>query len=1078
MINLTTNNKDVFVTAASVTNVPAPKEPSPVPLPQPLPTSNKTIVLSHETKKTIVGKCLMSIEQQLAPHFQLKFLGFLSIADVCKLVLMEVFVKMHQARVPQSPKSKDEAPVFAAKEAAIYLDFKNYLEGWTTSKNTHTPLQLFEKVQAWYKIAPEDFQKLTDTLKLLDRIHQYPEFSLLNLSEFLPEIPSDTHVKGFIYLTQLNQKLISLFNPVFNTYKESLNNVSQAADMIVKLSKEVKNTAAAKISNKLQLLIDSNLPARVNIERYLLHMRHRRSTAVEMCYWIGRLNPDDGFFTHYVDKFLHDLPHFAASCEKASDSFKQFWDDKEEEVCLWGTFEGITKNTFENYRKWMRDTETIRCRYFVLYAQMFSSLKKNSNTSSNIDLVYFVTHLLQFMKMLCQKKVQIAKADRSKQSLIADLEKDYQNLLKTYPEWFQKILGAVYDHFDRINKQVMQESEQFLRKPLWTSAVVNSSEQEFKAKNFEAFENLLQVLIKCPIRSSGKATEADVLDCAIALMQQINQRSIETRGTDDAVKASIKQWKVNVSSRPDIRQNYEIWLGTKSLQTSLKTCQTSNDLCFNFLIPFYVKCRSGLTNSTIRQEILDSSWMLYVDKSRSKRSKALKTAKQQKFVPKKQDAEIKPTGRKKEPSLIVPQPQRSLSFSQYLQTYLSGPCAVIPSDVCKWPSIESWKVNDLDQGYHIAHIDWMIEMMHSVLLRKELRTLPLLVSTLNNSLYLAQEQALTPLFVDTFPNREVSHGLYMKNKLLGISPLGGGHDKGSFWFRYPNQSLHFHMPEEDQPRVALDINLKLEQEGAGDMPQIQRTVNALLCEGIQYICNRAKERVPDENQAKELSLVEKAMMERIEKIAQGRPEDQVTLKLEEVQALEALQGRLDHIRTKIQSTIHSEKVRANPKVSLALKDCAIHTARLRDALILYQQFPQQKYASVHARNVIIAGQYIAELCGAIHSLMLGDEMRTHNLLLYAKNLKWITALKPKSLQLLEELNVKKGSDYPFAAHLKQGEKSAKGLEWLNSAYQNALVAQDAGEGFKSVKVNKFDFMSLVSDEVDMIEDLFTKACVI
>lgn len=417
-----------------------------------------------------------------------------------------------------------------------------------------------------------------------------------------------------------------------------------------------------------------------------------------------------------------------------------------------------------------------------------------------------------------------------------------------------------------------------------------------------------------------------------------------------------------------------------------------------------------------------------------------------------------------------------LTFSQLLSKNPNMP----PHKFAHNNSIE--KICEMDQIYHLNHFTWTLEMIEISLKTGSFHHLGLLGSNLINHLYLAQEQALTPFYVST--DQEARHGLVAMSRTLGFE-CSPNNDNGSIWFRYPHSSQRFYLTHGLNIPKGLEAILSNDSNFSNDPDQLQNYLEGIINlskEGIRYLLKIFENKNLNIS-PKILKTFEESFNTRIQNIFNLTSKDNFHL---HENSNSVLSKELYSLSERLKQVKESLKKHVNQKASInaSISDLSSHINRLLAAMDLLKAFPEQKYLSIHERNVWVSGQYLAELSGIIISQLQENELHTHNLQSYVTLFDLEQVLSQDCLKLLEEIDMKKGSEYIYRKFSNKQGSVPFGLKCLSEAYEISMHAAIEGEGFlpsclKNLSLPKEHsrLINLISREVDLIESLVEKKIV-
>jgi hypothetical protein len=513
---------------------------------------------------------------------------------------------------------------------------------------------------------------------------------------------------------------------------------------------------------------------------------------------------------------------------------------------------------------------------------------------------------------------------------------------------------------------------------------------------------------------------------------------------------------------------------------NLDTFISLHTLCNSTLLSTLQYCKGNVSLENYTEVSNDSLWMHSID-AETEVPRPKSSIEKKKITPPKKPAtkkseKSKPISLSKKDKKVIPSvvctPKPMELYSSY-RGFLYENDTICPSSVSSQNTRLGPYLYDLDQGYHLAHLDLTLEMMNTC---RDPSMLSLLMPSFNYYLYMIQEQTITPAYLSANPEGELIHNLVYMTRGLNINLKCARHSKGSYWFRYPNQNTNDRYSTAHES-TSLDVSLKLEQENTDHTHQLV-VFNEIAKEGVKFFTSGHQERCLDPNDKPYFDKIRKDLERRLNAISENA--QSITDNQMSENTLQKLSKHIEAI-DKLHTWIENErntKWSSRPKLIPVLNDLLIHIKRLQHSVSLLKAYPQQRYLSVHARNVVFFGQYMIELAGTLECLSQRDDFRDHNLSEYASRLNWNTWLG-SSRSLIDTLNVKKGSEYIFWEFYKAKGDVPTGLQLLNDTYHMSITAAESGEGFTpkglSGDINTYHeaITDILSEEVNFLE-LYTK----
>ncbi|MDF2549219.1 MAG: hypothetical protein K0S07_286, partial [Chlamydiales bacterium] len=345
-----------------------------------------------------------------------------------------------------------------------------------------------------------------------------------------------------------------------------------------------------------------------------------------------------------------------------------------------------------------------------------------------------------------------------------------------------------------------------------------------------------------------------------------------------------------------------------------------------------------------------------------------------------------------------------------------------------------------DATFHFNHFLRAFELMQ--LLQKEGGLTQALLSSVIYHLGLANEQALTPVYLQKFSAEELTHDLtamasFCQTAASQLEPL----NQASIAFRYPyEQAKRLQWIGQKAP---LGLHLILSPPKNMQKMQVQSKIDQMVQGGVHHFtaCLNTPSLKPLVGKIETAFQQLFPLPDLKEQAAQAFAERQ---KRELEAALHFIERKL----TPIEQQLHKMAEQAG-EIGDLFKTISYHLKSFRELLALASLFPHQRFLSFFQGALLLRGQYALENSARLIALLQGEDWRSHSLKAYSQAFQIEEVLEPESQQLWKLIDLKKALDYPFWHLSKMEEGSGDKNQFLLSLYQNyqlSLAALD-GEGF-------------------------------
>lgn len=972
--------------------------------------------------------------------------------------MVELFTDLHRLK----PTQKRECSSY--NQYDYLITFKNLLVSGSW-KNENQFRQVFESLKNDFKVPLESLtslSKISASLELLLRQKTILNTQLRQIMT-MPEVaPTETSA---LFLIRLQIRQQQVLQPLFQQLKalvlQMLNDLEEKMNINEQERRKNPLILLGKMKAEGTRLQDFLIRAR-EIQRtmnfYLTYVGFRRNACQQMLFQMQSSAQSSAFFILKFDQFLFEIPIFIKGTAKAHRRISDMLQNMGNQLSIAFSFDQATNEGKESFRLYVRETSTLFSFPLRKFRETLLKFREDQTETAPCSLdesLKLREKLRVFFIELCQQQIETNSKTRKKLT-DALLQKQRE---EGTPLWYQQMIEKLVLVSDALFNELNVLTDAFTKKE-WVNPYMKMG---FNAKfPYEGiihdFENNLFENEPAEDKTLQFDNSNQWLSWIIDQMTQRLDRMDHLFLDDTYVRNCHEQ---TLSTGPEeVKRNARIgYEQNTNLERHVKYLEAINYLTFDFFSPFYPTLRETLEIKELTQEERESIWMNLIDSEEAETVKPL--PKQAPILVSKHSrdkaADVKTpvttagksgnkTAKQKKPAKVT--------LGEWFYDLLQLPGVASPAST-RNARLEPWHLFDLDQSYHFSHVQWSIDLMRTILQKNATEMLPWVIPALNNYLYLAQEQAVMPHYLARHPNKGLTHGLVEKNRELQFLPLGGHHDQGSFWFRYPNASFHYFKTGHAR-RLALEVNLKVEQDSpSGSYHEVLPVLPVLVEEGVDYLVNRALDRMGDEQQEQGtlLKKLKEDLLKEVKGLTKTTPSQQSRVvspfPVETVELVENYALQIEQVLDLLQRKLDSLEFEARKHSKLTLSDLKIHLRRFSRAIQLYIHFPDQRFLSLHMRNLLMSLQYISELSGVIHSLSQNDEVHTHNLNLYQMVLEWDRILDRRSIQFLQDIDLRKGIDYIYRKYAKNEGKVAQGLRWLNEAYLLSLSATQAGEGFIS-----------------------------
>jgi hypothetical protein len=395
-----------------------------------------------------------------------------------------------------------------------------------------------------------------------------------------------------------------------------------------------------------------------------------------------------------------------------------------------------------------------------------------------------------------------------------------------------------------------------------------------------------------------------------------------------------------------------------------------------------------------------------------------------------------------------------------------------------------------DQMYHLHQAFWTLELILKSLQEKkqEVADLSLLASKLIDHLYHAQEQGVTPFYLEA--GGDLRHGLVEMSQRIGLT-CTEDLDLGSWWNRYSYPSANLYTKLGKPLPAGLQVILDLNDKQTINTEKARKHYRSLLkfTQGasayIRELTKHSEQEGPQilelirklERKTKELNTI-------LEKSSVKGDEERESLLLEKSFELVESQNLLRELQRKVRERIQFELEKNSLFKTSTLEDLAMHIHRLIVAIDLMERFPEQRFLSLHEHNLRMCGQYLIEIAFSAISQIEGDEFHTHHFKAAYSLLEMGDLISQKEWAEFKELNIQKGIDYPYWSSWKVKEKQGsiqRSLQHLSEAFHFSLEAEIDGEGFipvthklKTLNQKREGQVQLIKKEAFFLKKLIDK----
>lgn len=1049
--------------------------------------------LQKRLVKGLLDKIQLNLKENLGIEFNLKYFYFLNLYNVCKLIILKYFTTVFSF----SPLDAN-SELKSSQINFFWIDLSNLLtlDQWRTPG---TLLKLLNEISLSLQL-PKELQELLrskNPFSMLERCRQQIDCASLSLFEIgIIEndnpIPEDFLKKSAEMLIQLQKELFIQLKPFIRKFNQTFQNLS-------KLSEKENIKHFESLINKKQRFFSTDFLNR-KMQFFFKSLNSIDKNFLDISNSIlESLKENKNHFNDF-NLFLHNINNSFFIIVKLSNSIINHINSAEEQFSILNPEKNSPiLNFLSDYDI---SQEMIILEYYLWLAKQIDELFLKPLIAGDMNEMDVKMPLpKKFIEFLCNfisLKAEELQHNIYKTSKKGNKEgKNYSLLIQSLldankhePQIYQQYLYHIVKNFEEVQNNLMQKSldlyEAFLNRCPLAKHILHP-EPEY---HLVTFLNLNE-----KIRANSEKDCQDNYDHSIKffadLQNGLNNVAVSIYAKKDLDRqgnwiSSIKQTLSENFGKDSILEGIlkEHLLNLREIKSQFKAFYHYFSLMDSFSLPSIVECWIQMPHS--KTQDLNYSWIFDIDNS----SKAIKKKKlraknyltsESETNNSSEDLKLHQSSHVitcSKPTLESPpskiNPESSFESHFFLKDFLHQIMQIPPhrfKDSC------DRKICEMEQIYHLNHFNWTLEMIESSLRNGQYDHFNLLGPNLIYHLYLAQEQGVTPLYLATEGAR---HGLVGMSSSLGIN-CTSNNDNGSIWFRYPNLSDQFYRNLSLKAPLALKTLLKITNLASEDLNELSNQIGnfVILCkEGVKFILEvftkNNKNINSDSIKAVEDSFNNK--MQSLLNLTSTKKNACPFPKPNFSDKISALSLRLKTIedQLKLQQKHDSE-------INATIADLCIHLKRIVTAMDLIEVFPQQKFLSMHERNIWVAGQYIAELAGIIISQLQKNKIHTHNLQTFVNFFDLEQILSFDSLRLLEEINLKKGSEYIYGKFSNKQGGVPLGLKFLSETYEISLLGAIEGEGFLPASNKNFSLsnehsrlINLVSRQVDLIESLVEK----
>ncbi len=999
--------------------------------------------LDCEQQKKLVSFYLTKLHKDY-PNLEIERYE-LNLFSLCQLMLIKLSTSILQRCQSSNMRGEFYSILFQVFQTALW-------------GNSNT---LQHKLEPWMRknLTPPDYKEFIKPLSLIGSIGL--QEGCLDITPRELGIDKDFNCDPLITLNALFNLQYDLFldiNPIMKKMEESIERVLQAVhtdfnkynkfeifsrSILKNLDSRFYYYLTEKLSsfqnyNKLklsQILVNSHLiklsfeksPSALLIDQFLLEMKKLRQIQQNTFEFISYFeNLADYFGTVYVNSRIMTQEYL----EKA----KPVYDG----------------NCLLNYR-FFKELECV----LKKITSEFQIIEPKENDKSTKEI--FLTNHNFYDLIIYFLKFKISNSENIYDKLITKYQR--------FPNWYQEFLKLVIPKLDDISELIIEEKIENYE--IWKARFPFLNPKGAKKKRKLGNSILKLIKFHCEQRKQANkcrtsTSPSDFLDmlhndigmAAIVILEMIKMGEKFKESVENQTNDHFKKYK---SYAGDFYLNPI--LKAKAALTNFHSYLSIN---LDILFPLIqnVREKTGLLQS--EQIVLDNQWLFSIDPPR-KRNKRIK---KKQVVEKPSLKEPKKIQAKATPSLLRT-PQESFIICQndpvsQLNEALIGKLVIPPHRIFHSKEISDEKLFQMEQAYQFNHFYWILESMEKALSRGDFRHIPLLGSLLIESLYLTQEQLITPQYYSTY-NR-VDHGLLFISGQLGIK-CQEAFDQGSIWYRYPSSSKAFYEGLNKEIPLGLQLIIDFTQTDNLEFRKSIKNIVFATKIGLNYIFERLKEqKILEES----LSLLQGSFEKRLSLI-----EQQLHCIPSEKEVEISRVGEANKLNECI---IQMESLKKNGDPLFPCEDLIIHLKRLLQGIDLVNDFPEPHFLSLHTRHFWKTSQYILELYLETIAQLENDSLHTHDLERYRVILG--LCLSETNQQFLNKLNLKKGTDYIYWESYKNQGMHAKKLQVLSEAYEISLVDTLQGENFVPSSQTHFSIepkikalLGLVDSNLAVIEEL-------
>jgi hypothetical protein len=384
-----------------------------------------------------------------------------------------------------------------------------------------------------------------------------------------------------------------------------------------------------------------------------------------------------------------------------------------------------------------------------------------------------------------------------------------------------------------------------------------------------------------------------------------------------------------------------------------------------------------------------------------------------------------------------------------------------------------------DAVFHFNHFLRSLELLHLLKEEGSSKSKAALLPNLVYHLGLANEQALTPMYLTRFPDEDVTHDVALmaglcQTAVSQVKPL----NQASIAFRYPyEQKERLRWMSKERP---LGLQLIL----ASSKNRLEATsdseIEEMVKEGAHHFTACLSQSSNFASLKPLLNKTETCVQQALKGVSESFAENpSLEYRRELLAAVNFIEKRLSPIQDKLQEMASRYQDKSN-----LLKTIDAHLAGFRGILSLASLYPYQRFVSFFQGALLVRGQYALENSARLIALLEGDDWRSHSLREYSLAYQIEEGLTKGSQKLWQQMNLKKALDYPFWHLAKTNSVGSAdktpSLKSLYESYQLSLAALN-GEGFtpsrrseKSLQKTYRELASFSQGLASLIEEVLQK----